>query len=274
MFRRIAKSARRGRPEPSLGCARARLVIPEDTARRDRDAARDARAHRASRTPPRSVSSSATPPTCAPRHGASASARASCARPTPRPCGRSRTRSRRATPTPPITPSGSPPTAPRSPPSAGSRSATSRRSSTASCCTTSARSASPTRSSSSRARSSARRARARCSATRVIGEEIIREIDFLAPARAVVRHHHERWDGGGYPDGLAGEEIPLAARVFAVADAFDAITSDRPYRAARPLARRARALREQRGPVRPADPRGLRRDPRPRDRRDPPPGAA
>ncbi len=70
----------------------------------------------------------------------------------------------------------------------------------------------------------------------LIGEEIIREIEFLAPARQVVRHHHERWDGGGYPDGLAGEEIPLAARVFALADALDAITSDRPYRAATSLA--------------------------------------
>jgi ribonuclease P protein subunit RPR2 len=66
----------------------------------------------------------------------------------------------------------------------------------------------------------------------VIGEEIVRGIDFLGDARAVVRSHHERWDGGGYPDGLQGERIPLAARVFAVADAFDALTSDRPYRAA------------------------------------------
>ncbi|HEX5147371.1 MAG TPA: HD-GYP domain-containing protein [Conexibacter sp.] len=66
----------------------------------------------------------------------------------------------------------------------------------------------------------------------VIGEEIVRGIDFLAGARQVVRSHHERWDGAGYPDGLAGEEIPLAARVFAVADTFDAVTSDRPYRAA------------------------------------------
>ncbi len=66
----------------------------------------------------------------------------------------------------------------------------------------------------------------------VIGEEIIREIAFLEPARPLVRHHHERWDGGGYPDGLAGEEIPLVARVFALADALDALTSDRPYRAA------------------------------------------
>jgi HD-GYP domain-containing protein (c-di-GMP phosphodiesterase class II) len=66
----------------------------------------------------------------------------------------------------------------------------------------------------------------------VIGEEIIREIPFLEPARPLVRHHHERWDGGGYPDGLSGEEIPVAARVFALADALDALTSDRPYRAA------------------------------------------
>jgi ribonuclease P protein subunit RPR2 len=47
-----------------------------------------------------------------------------------------------------------------------------------------------------------------------------------------VRSHHERWDGRGYPDGLAGEEIPLAARVFAVADVLDALTTDRPYRPA------------------------------------------
>src|ERR1700730_10577080 len=66
----------------------------------------------------------------------------------------------------------------------------------------------------------------------VIGEEIIREIAFLQPARPLVRHHHERWDGAGYPDGLAGQEIPLVARVFALADALDALTSDRPYRAA------------------------------------------
>lgn len=66
----------------------------------------------------------------------------------------------------------------------------------------------------------------------VIGEDIVRGIDFLGGARQVVRSHHERWDGTGYPDRLAGEGIPLAARVFAVADTFDALTSDRPYRAA------------------------------------------
>ena len=57
-------------------------------------------------------------------------------------------------------------------------------------------------------------------------------MDFLGDAKLVVRHHHERWDGTGYPDGLAGEEIPVQARVFAVADTLDAMTTDRPYRAA------------------------------------------
>jgi HD-GYP domain-containing protein (c-di-GMP phosphodiesterase class II) len=50
-----------------------------------------------------------------------------------------------------------------------------------------------------------------------------------------VRHHHERYDGKGYPDGLRGDDIPLIARVVTVADAFDAMTSDRPYRSKRPL---------------------------------------
>jgi len=81
----------------------------------------------------------------------------------------------------------------------------------------------------------------------LIGEEIIREIEFLAPARLIVRHHHERWDGSGYPDRLAGEQIPLAARVFALADALDAITSDRPYRPARSLAAARQALRLSEG---------------------------
>jgi putative nucleotidyltransferase with HDIG domain len=66
----------------------------------------------------------------------------------------------------------------------------------------------------------------------IVGAEIMRDIEFLAEASKVVRSHHERWDGDGYPDGLAGEEIPLTARVFAVADVFDALTTDRPYRGA------------------------------------------
>jgi ribonuclease P protein subunit RPR2 len=65
----------------------------------------------------------------------------------------------------------------------------------------------------------------------LVGWEILREIEFLGEAKLVVRHHHERWDGGGYPDGLAGEVIPLSARVFAVADVLDALTTVRPYRA-------------------------------------------
>jgi ribonuclease P protein subunit RPR2 len=68
----------------------------------------------------------------------------------------------------------------------------------------------------------------------VIGWEILRDVDFLGEAKLVVRHHHERWDGGGYPDRLAGEDIPLAARVFSLADTFDALTTDRPYRPGRP----------------------------------------
>jgi HD-GYP domain-containing protein (c-di-GMP phosphodiesterase class II) len=65
-----------------------------------------------------------------------------------------------------------------------------------------------------------------------VGAEILRDVDFLGEGKLVVRHHHERWDGAGYPDRLAGDAIPLPARVFAVADALDALTTDRPYRRA------------------------------------------
>jgi HD-GYP domain-containing protein (c-di-GMP phosphodiesterase class II) len=68
-----------------------------------------------------------------------------------------------------------------------------------------------------------------------IGAQIVSPIRFLAGAVEIVRTHHERWDGLGYPRGLRGEEIPLAARIFAIADSFDAMTSDRPYRAAMKL---------------------------------------
>jgi ribonuclease P protein subunit RPR2 len=66
----------------------------------------------------------------------------------------------------------------------------------------------------------------------LIGAEIVGRVEFLSSAVDVVRSHHERWDGTGYPDGLAGEAIPLAARVFAVADVLDALTTTRPYRPA------------------------------------------
>ena len=65
-----------------------------------------------------------------------------------------------------------------------------------------------------------------------VGARMIRDIPYLAPALPMVLHHHERWDGSGYPDGLHAEEIPEGARLLAVADSFDAMTSDRPYRAA------------------------------------------
>ena len=67
-----------------------------------------------------------------------------------------------------------------------------------------------------------------------IGESILWPIEMLRPLLPGVRHHHERYDGTGYPDGLAGEAIPIEARIMAVADAFDAMTSNRPYRNALP----------------------------------------
>jgi putative nucleotidyltransferase with HDIG domain len=67
----------------------------------------------------------------------------------------------------------------------------------------------------------------------VIGVDMLKGIDFLDPVLPLIRHHHERWDGNGYPDELRADEIPLGARILAVADAVDAMTSDRPYRAAR-----------------------------------------
>ncbi len=63
-----------------------------------------------------------------------------------------------------------------------------------------------------------------------LGRRILEPISFLKHVAPTVYHHHERWDGGGYPEGLAGEEIPLASRIMAVADTYDAMTSDRAYR--------------------------------------------
>jgi putative nucleotidyltransferase with HDIG domain len=63
-----------------------------------------------------------------------------------------------------------------------------------------------------------------------IGAEILSAIDFPYPVVPIVRHHHENWDGTGYPDGLKGEDIPIGARILSVVDCFDALTSDRPYR--------------------------------------------
>ena len=79
-----------------------------------------------------------------------------------------------------------------------------------------------------------------------------------APARAVVRFAHECWDGSGYPDGLAGEQIPLGARIISVCDAFDAMVSDRPYRGGRSAAEALVELRQRRDTVRPGCRRGVR----------------
>ena len=69
----------------------------------------------------------------------------------------------------------------------------------------------------------------------IIGERICRPLDGTGSFARIVRHHHERWDGGGYPDALRGDEIPIGARIVSLADAFDAITHDRPYREGRPV---------------------------------------
>lgn len=79
------------------------------------------------------------------------------------------------------------------------------------------------------------------------GTEILETVPVLTPALDVVAAHHERYDGGGYPQGLRGEDIPLTARVFAVVDALDAMTHDRPYRRARPVSEALDELRRESG---------------------------
>src|SRR5213075_2416949 len=68
----------------------------------------------------------------------------------------------------------------------------------------------------------------------VIGERILSKVDDYTEIARIVRHHHERVDGHGYPDGLSADQIPLLSRIIAVADAYNAMTSDRPYRDAMP----------------------------------------
>jgi putative nucleotidyltransferase with HDIG domain len=68
----------------------------------------------------------------------------------------------------------------------------------------------------------------------VIGAQIVAPFEFFPAGALTIRHHHERWDGSGYPDGLRGRAIPLGARIVAAADVFDALTSERSYRSALP----------------------------------------
>jgi len=79
------------------------------------------------------------------------------------------------------------------------------------------------------------------------GDELLSENEEFRAARAVARWHHERWDGGGYPDGLAGEAIPLVARIVAVADIYDALISERPYKHAWPPGEAIAELRRMAG---------------------------
>jgi PAS domain S-box-containing protein len=81
----------------------------------------------------------------------------------------------------------------------------------------------------------------------LIAVELLSAIEHLAPALDIPRSHHEKWNGMGYPDRLAGENIPLAARLFAVVDVYDALTSDRPYRAAWSQAETVRYISDQSG---------------------------
>jgi HD-GYP domain-containing protein (c-di-GMP phosphodiesterase class II) len=81
----------------------------------------------------------------------------------------------------------------------------------------------------------------------IIGAQIVAPIAFLTEAVELIRHHHERFDGTGYPDGLAGEAIPLEARIFAVVDSFDAMTTSRPYRGAMRVGRALEQIREGAG---------------------------
>lgn len=79
------------------------------------------------------------------------------------------------------------------------------------------------------------------------GLELVADIDFPGDVRAIIRNHHERWDGQGYPDGLAGEEIPFAARILCVADVYDALTTARSYRDSLSHNRAAQVMRGSKG---------------------------
>jgi putative two-component system response regulator len=79
----------------------------------------------------------------------------------------------------------------------------------------------------------------------LIGEQICRPLRTMKEVLPLIRHHHERWDGSGYPDGLKGEEIPLVARIFQIIDIYDALTSERPYKRAFTVQEAISILREE-----------------------------
>ena len=81
----------------------------------------------------------------------------------------------------------------------------------------------------------------------IIGADILSAVAFPGPLAVIVRHHHENWDGTGYPDGLRGEAIPIGARLLAIVDCYDALTSDRPYRRALSHSRAVAMILERRG---------------------------
>jgi putative nucleotidyltransferase with HDIG domain len=80
-----------------------------------------------------------------------------------------------------------------------------------------------------------------------VGADILKSIDFPYPVEPIVRHHHENWDGTGYPDGIKGQAIPLGARILSVVDCYDALTSDRPYRPRMTRQQAEQVLRDRRG---------------------------
>jgi len=81
----------------------------------------------------------------------------------------------------------------------------------------------------------------------IIGEKIIEKADFPWDIKSLARHHHERYDGGGYPNGLSRDDIPLGSRILAVADTYEALRSDRPYREEFPRERALEIIREAAG---------------------------
>jgi HD-GYP domain-containing protein (c-di-GMP phosphodiesterase class II) len=83
----------------------------------------------------------------------------------------------------------------------------------------------------------------------VVGAELLQGLEIYAGVVNIVRHEHEHWDGRGYPDGLAGEEIPLGSRILAVADVWNALNTDRPYRPAHTPEKARTILKEMAGKV-------------------------